>query len=162
MRYRVIYFQCLCYLALPLCIVSMHLTRCVLWPVVCFFFLCFFRISCFRSWHLCVPRRACERGMSGAGRKSSERVRSGERASQNTAERQRERQGGGIKIDIAYERWTDTLPLSHMLWSHGHGVCSESDDRKRPKSRFSTFWSRYSATRLSPSPAFGSRDGLAS
>ena len=29
MRYRVIYFQCLCYLALPLCIVSMHLTRCV-------------------------------------------------------------------------------------------------------------------------------------
>jgi len=25
MRYRVIYFQCLCYLALPLCIVSMHL-----------------------------------------------------------------------------------------------------------------------------------------
>jgi len=42
--------------------------------------------------------------MSGAGRKSSERVRSGERASQNTAERQRERQGGGIKIDIAYER----------------------------------------------------------
>ena len=30
MRYRVIYFQCLCYLALPLCIVSMHLTRCAL------------------------------------------------------------------------------------------------------------------------------------
>ena len=29
MRYRVIYFQCLCYLALPLCMVSMHLTRCV-------------------------------------------------------------------------------------------------------------------------------------
>jgi len=27
MRYHVIYFQCLCYLALPLCIVSMHLTR---------------------------------------------------------------------------------------------------------------------------------------
>ena len=27
MRHRVIYFQCLCYLALPLCIVSMHLTR---------------------------------------------------------------------------------------------------------------------------------------
>jgi len=38
MRYRVIYFQCLCYFALPLCIVSMHLTRCVL---VSFFFLCF-------------------------------------------------------------------------------------------------------------------------
>ena len=28
--YLVIYIQCLCYLALPLCIVSMHLTRCVL------------------------------------------------------------------------------------------------------------------------------------
>jgi len=27
MLYYVIYFQCLCYLALPLCIVSMHLTR---------------------------------------------------------------------------------------------------------------------------------------
>jgi len=36
MRYRVIYFQCLCYLALPLCIVSIHLTRCV-----SFFFLRF-------------------------------------------------------------------------------------------------------------------------
>ena len=35
-RYRAIYFQCLCYLALPLmCIVSMHLTRCILWRVVC-------------------------------------------------------------------------------------------------------------------------------
>jgi len=44
MRYRVIYFQCLCYLALPLCIglVSMHLIRCVLWHVVCIFFLSFF------------------------------------------------------------------------------------------------------------------------
>ena len=30
MRYRVIYFQCLCYLALPLCTVSVHLTRCAL------------------------------------------------------------------------------------------------------------------------------------
>jgi len=30
MCYRVIYFQCLCYLALPLCIFSMHLTRRVL------------------------------------------------------------------------------------------------------------------------------------
>jgi len=29
MRYRVIYFQCLCHLSLSLCIVSMHLTRCV-------------------------------------------------------------------------------------------------------------------------------------
>ena len=29
-RYRVIFFQCLCDLALPLCIVSMHVTRCVL------------------------------------------------------------------------------------------------------------------------------------
>ena len=38
MRYRVIYFQCLCYSALPLCVVSMHLIRCVL---VSFFFLCF-------------------------------------------------------------------------------------------------------------------------
>ena len=28
-RYRVIYFQYLCYLALPLCTVSMHLTRCM-------------------------------------------------------------------------------------------------------------------------------------
>jgi len=28
-RYRVIYLQCLCYLALPLCTVSMYLTRCV-------------------------------------------------------------------------------------------------------------------------------------
>jgi len=37
MRYRVIYFQCLCYLALPLCIVCMHLTR-----YVSFFFLCYF------------------------------------------------------------------------------------------------------------------------
>ena len=45
MRYRVIYFQCLCYLALPLCTVSMHLTRCVLWHVVCLFFL--FLICCF-------------------------------------------------------------------------------------------------------------------
>ena len=35
MRYRVIYFQCLCYLALPLCIVSMHLTLSVLRHVVC-------------------------------------------------------------------------------------------------------------------------------
>ena len=35
MRYRVIYFQCLCYLALPLCIVNMHLTRCVsLFPLL--------------------------------------------------------------------------------------------------------------------------------
>jgi len=40
MRYRVIYFQCLglCYLALQLCIVSMHLTRCVLSHVVCLSF----------------------------------------------------------------------------------------------------------------------------
>ena len=42
MRYRVIYFQCLCYLALPLCIVSMHLTRCALWYVVCLFSFVFF------------------------------------------------------------------------------------------------------------------------
>jgi len=47
MRYGVIYFQCLCYLALPLCVVSMHLTRCVLWHVVCIFFFCCFLISCF-------------------------------------------------------------------------------------------------------------------
>jgi len=44
MRYRVTYFQCLCYLALPRCIVSMHLTRCVLWHVVCLFFLRFFLV----------------------------------------------------------------------------------------------------------------------
>jgi len=44
MRYRVIYFQCLSYLALPLCTVSMHLTRCVLWRVVCLFCLCLFLV----------------------------------------------------------------------------------------------------------------------
>jgi len=40
MRYRVICFQCLCYLALPLCIVSrppMHLTRCAPGYAVCIF-----------------------------------------------------------------------------------------------------------------------------
>ena len=46
MRYCVIYFQCLCYFALPLCTVSMHLTRCALWHVVCLFLL--FLISCFK------------------------------------------------------------------------------------------------------------------
>ena len=35
-------YVCLCHLALPLCIVSMHLIRCVLRRVVCIFFLCFF------------------------------------------------------------------------------------------------------------------------
>ena len=56
MRYGVIYFQCLCYLALPLCIVSMHLTRCVLWHVVCIFFFCCFLISCFWSCNLCEKK----------------------------------------------------------------------------------------------------------
>jgi len=37
-----LFIMCLCYLVLPLCIVSMHLTRCVLRHVVCIFFLCFF------------------------------------------------------------------------------------------------------------------------
>jgi len=41
-QYRAVYFQCWCYLALPLCTVSMHLTRCALWHVMCLFFLCFF------------------------------------------------------------------------------------------------------------------------
>jgi len=53
MRYRVIYFQCLCYLALPLCLVSMHLTRCVLWHVVYVSFSFVFLISCFWSCNLC-------------------------------------------------------------------------------------------------------------
>ena len=48
MRYRVIYFQCLCYLALPLCIVSMHLTRCALWHVLCLFPL-FFKFLVFEA-----------------------------------------------------------------------------------------------------------------
>jgi len=52
-RYRVIYFQCLCYLALPLCVVSMHLTRCVLWHVVYVSFSFVFLISCFWSCNLC-------------------------------------------------------------------------------------------------------------
>ena len=40
MRYRVIYFQCLCYLSLPLGIVSMHLTRVL--DTLCLFSLFFY------------------------------------------------------------------------------------------------------------------------
>jgi len=40
--------QCLCYLALPRCIVSMRLTRCVLWHVLCLFSL-FFKFLVFES-----------------------------------------------------------------------------------------------------------------
>jgi len=40
--------QCLCYLALPLCTVSMRLTRCVLWHVVCLFSL-FFKFLVFEA-----------------------------------------------------------------------------------------------------------------
>ena len=54
--YNVIYFQCLCHLALPLCIVSMYLTRCVLWHVVCLSFSFLFLISCFWSCSLCEYR----------------------------------------------------------------------------------------------------------
>jgi len=49
MRYRVIYFLCLCYLALPLCIVSMHLTRCAPGYVVCIFFHCFVKFLVFEA-----------------------------------------------------------------------------------------------------------------
>ena len=42
-----------CYLALPLCTVSMHLTRCILWHVVCLPFSFVFLISCFWSCNLC-------------------------------------------------------------------------------------------------------------
>ena len=58
LRYRVIYFQCLCYLALPLCIVSMHLTRCVSFFFPSSFFnllfskLQFMRIKMYTYYHM--------------------------------------------------------------------------------------------------------------
>jgi len=77
MRCRVIYFRCLCYLAPPLCMVSVHLTRCVSFFFLCFLVSCFFEAavyanknvyislkmssmaSCWRPWQSMVKLCQC-------------------------------------------------------------------------------------------------------